>query len=96
MLAEFDSDQAPGDRLATTEFTARGRYEMYIGCSGTSVQVSEGFDTPDAAYGARTVAYCNPTIPVPSDLDVSPKGTVTLGVVPNGTRRWRVTVATPR
>ena len=96
VLAEFDSDHAPGDRLATTEFTARGRYVMYVGCSGTSVQVSEGFDTPDAAYGARTVAYCNPTIPVPSDLDVSPKGTVTLGVVPNGTRRWRVTVATPR
>jgi hypothetical protein len=91
ILAEFDSNDAPGDQLATTEFTARGRYALYVGCSGVSVQVSEGFE----GYGARTVALCNPTVAVPTALDVSPNGTVTLGVVPNGTRRWRVTVATP-
>ncbi|HMI99109.1 MAG TPA: hypothetical protein VK488_04685 [Gaiellaceae bacterium] len=95
VLVKFDSTEASRGPLATTQFTARARYVMYVGCSGTSVQVSEGFDTPDVGYGARTVAFCNPTVPVPSALDVSPKGAVTLGVVPNGTRRWRVTVATP-
>lgn len=95
VLAVFDSTVSPGGQVAATQFTARGRYVMYVGCSGTSVQVSEGYEKPEVAYGVRTVAFCNPTVRVPSALGVSPKGTVTLGVFPNKTRRWRVTVATP-
>jgi hypothetical protein len=94
VLVVFDSTLSPGGRVPAIEFTAHGRYVMYVGCSATSVQVSEGFETPDVAHGARTVAFCNPATPVPSGLDVSPQGTVTLGVFPNKTRRWRVTVAT--
>jgi hypothetical protein len=95
VLAVFDSAVSPGGQVPATRFKARGRYVMYVGCSGTSVQVSEGYEKPEVAYGVRTVAFCNPTVRVPSALDVSLKGTVTLGVFPNTTRRWRVTVATP-
>ena len=81
--------------LGSTTFQADGRYVMYVGCDRMSVQVSEGYETPDVAHGYRTVALCNPAVPVPSALEISPKGTVTLGVQPSGARRWRVTVATP-
>lgn len=94
VLATFESTDPATEALTTTQFTANGRYVMYVGCSGTSIQVSEGFDTTGAAYGARTVAFCNPATAVPSALSTSPKGVVTLGVMPNSTRRWRVTVAT--
>lgn len=94
VLAVFDSTDSPGGQVPATQFTARGPYVMYIGCTGTSVQVSEGFETPEVAHGVRTVAFCNPSIRVPSALEGSPAGVVTLGVVPNAVRRWRVTIAT--
>jgi hypothetical protein len=94
VLARLDS--VAGYRaLAEKQFVAKGRYLMYVGCSGTSVQVSEGLDTPDVAYGIRTVALCNPAVAVPSSLPVTPHGSVFLGVLPSDSRRWRVTVATP-
>jgi len=96
VLTTFDSNDAPLQLLVEKTFEARNRYVMYVGCDGTSVQVSEGWETPDVVHGTRTVAFCNPGVAVPSALDeVSPNGNVTLGVRPNGVRRWRVTVATP-
>jgi hypothetical protein len=65
VLARFDSADAPGQMLGSTTFQADGRYVMYVGCDRMSVQVSEGYETPDVAHGYRTVALLQPRGPGP-------------------------------
>ncbi|MGH3066897.1 MAG: hypothetical protein ACRDOF_11435 [Gaiellaceae bacterium] len=93
VLARFDSTELPDRTFATKQFEASGRYALYVGCDGISVQVSEAYFRPSVEYGARTVALCNPSIRLASGLSTTPSGTVVLGVRGHGTR-WRVTIAT--